>query len=358
MSDEQSMAMFVQAFLDDFWMVVASGEQSDMQEAYEIVMEGFKYLGWELSLSKFEEEGQLKTEGILIGHHIETKDATRGVMTIKQERVRHALTKMIGATRWERQALMETTGLIESIREDMRRQISLRAMYTAIYGEGEVKRVTPSRRAEKCMRKILIALPERRSLFARPTRWVIPSMTTVRMVPNGDASGQIGYAGVLWRDDDLMYFHGVWSERVRTARVNIAFLEAWVVIMITATWGGLFTGRKIVIRSDSMATCFALNKLWADHNGMQVMCDLWEDLQFHFAFEGLIVHCPGKENRLSDIGSRIKQDKMEGKLQEELTRLGMEEVQLREQAVSWRAGDIDIDVEERLLAIAINANAE
>jgi hypothetical protein len=153
MSAEQCMAMFVQAFLDNFWMVVSSGLQADMQAAYEIVMEGFKYLGWTLSLSKFEEEGQLKTEGVLIGHHIETKDATRGVMAIKQERVRHAVTKMLGADKWESQVLMETTGLVESIREDMRRQISLRGMYTAIYGEGEVKWVTPSRRAATCMRK-------------------------------------------------------------------------------------------------------------------------------------------------------------------------------------------------------------
>ena len=111
-------------------------------------------------------------------------------------------------------------------------------------------------------------------------RWVIPAMTTVPMVPNGDASGQIGYAGVLWEDDTLLYFHGTWSQDIRKARVNIAFLEAWVVIMIAATWGKKFSGRKVVIRSDSMATCLSLNKLWADHPGMELMCQLWEDYNF------------------------------------------------------------------------------
>ena len=258
---------------------------------------------------------------------------------------------MLMETEWDRQALMETTGLVESIRDDMRRSISLRALYKSIYGQGEVKCVHASERGRKCMRKILVALPERRSLFSRPTRWVIPQMSTVRMVPNGDASGQIGYAGVLWHEDDLRYFHGTWSEHIRESRVNIAFLEAWVVIMITATWGHLFTGRKMVIRSDSMATCMALNKLRAKHKGMEIMCELWEDLQFHFAFEGLVLHVPGKDNRLSDIGSRIKANRMEGKLQEELARLEMTNVILREQDVEWSVGEIDINVEHKLLAL-------
>jgi hypothetical protein len=351
MSDFQCMAGFVQAFLDDFWMVITSGHEQDLQLAYEIAMDGFAYLGWELSKSKFEEEGRLDTEGVLIGHHIDTVTATRGVMMIKQERVRHVLQRMMMESKWNRQELMEVTGLVESIKDDMRRSISLRAMYKAIYKEGEVKMVTPTERAERCMCKILVALPERRSLFARPTRWVIPSMTTVRMVPNGDASGQIGYAGVLWKDDNLRYFHGVWSDAIRAARVNIAFLEAWVVVMIAATWGGFFTGKKVVVRSDSMATCMSLNKLWADHTGMIIMCELWEDLQFHYCFEGLVLHCPGKDNRLSDIGSRMRVDKMEAKLQEEMTRLGMHDVQLMEEGVLWRVGDVDINVAGVLLAL-------
>jgi hypothetical protein len=352
MSDTQTMAIFVHAFLDDFWMVVASGCEKDMLDAYKIVMDGFKFLGWELSMSKFEEEGTLNTEGVLIGHHIDTVTATRGVMSIKQERVRHVMERMLASKeRWSRQELMETTGLVESIKDDMRRRLSLRELYKAIYSEGEVPRVTQTERARETMRKILIALPERRSLFARPTQWVIPSLTTVRMVPNGDASGQIGYAGVLWKGDDLLYFHGRWSGRIRETRVNIAFLEAWVVIMIASTWGKLFTGKKVVIRSDSMASCMSLNKLWAEHAGMAIMCRLWEDLQFYYAFEGLVLHCPGKENRLSDIGSRIRADRMEMKLQEEMKRLGMTDVVLCEQAVLWRAGEVDIDVEEQLLAL-------
>ena len=244
MSKEQSMAAFVQAFLDDFWMVIASGNETDTQLAYSIVMDGFKYLGWQLSMSKFEEEGQLKTDGVLIGHHVETTTATRGVMPIKQERVRHGFERMLRDEKWSRQALMEITGLVESIRDDMKRNLNLRPLYKAIHGEGEVKYVSGSDRARKCMSKILQALPERRSLFARPTRWVIPSITTVPMVPNGDASGQTGYAGVLWKENELLFFQGKWSDAIRDAKVNIAFLEAWVVTMIGSTWGHFFSGKK------------------------------------------------------------------------------------------------------------------
>ena len=322
-----------------------------MQLAYKIVMDGFAFLGWELSQSKLKEEGTMKNEGVLIGHHVETQHATRGVMLIKQERVQHVLKKMLGCAYWDRRELTEVTGLIESTRDDMRRHVSLRAMYQAIYDEGEVRSVSATKRGRSCMKKILLALPERRSLFARPTRWVIPAMTTVPMVPNGDASGQIGYSGVLWEGDELLYFHGTWSEEIRQKRVNIAFLEAWVVIMIAATWGGKFSGRKVVIRSDSMATCFALNKLWADHPGMEMMCQLWEDLQFFYGFEGLVLHCPGKENRLSDIGSRMRVDRMEQKLAEELCRLNMTDVILKEEEVTWRVGDVRVDVEEELLRL-------
>ena len=351
MTQEQCMAGFIQAFLDDFWIVITSSLDEDLQLAYELVMEGFKYLGWTLSMSKFEEEGRLATEGVLIGHHVETETATRGVMQIKQERVEHAFAKMLGEVKWDRTELMQTTGLVESIRDDMRRNINLRPLYKAIHAQGDVQKVHATERGRLCMNKIRIAITERRSLWARPTRWVIPSMSTVRMVPNGDASGQIGYAGILWRDNDLMFFHGRWSEQIKEARVNIAFLEAWVVIMITATWGHLFEGRKVVIRSDSMATCFALNKQWAVHKGMQIMCELWEDLQFYFAFQGLILHVPGKDNRLSDIGSRIWQNRMEEKLQEEMAALNMEDVVLKEQDVVWSVGDVDIAVEELLLQL-------
>ena len=77
LEDEQVMGAFVHAFLDDYWIVVTSGQQRDHDLAYKIVMEGFSYLGWTLSMSKFQEEGQLATKGILIGHHFDTVSASR-----------------------------------------------------------------------------------------------------------------------------------------------------------------------------------------------------------------------------------------------------------------------------------------
>ena len=84
---------------------------------------------------------------------------------------------------------------------------------------------------------------------------------------------------------------------------------------------------------------------------MEMMCELWEDLQYHYAFEGLVLHCPGKENRLPDIGSRMMEKRMEAKLQEEMTRLKMTNVKLKLTDVLWRVGDIDIDMEPQLLML-------
>ena len=64
-----------------------------------------------------------------------------------------------------------------------------------------------------------------------------------------------------------------------------------------------------------------------------------------------MLHVPGKENRLSDIGSRVRANRMEGKLQDEMMALGMGDVVLKEEAVRWKSGDVNINVEDKLLAL-------
>ena len=90
---------------------------------------------------------------------------------------------------------------------------------------------------------------------------------------------------------------------MRGRKVNIAVLEAWVMVMIASTWGHLFNCRKMVFRTDSEASCACLNKLWSGSAEMQMVCDMWEDLQHTFCFEGLVLHVAGTENRLSDKAS-------------------------------------------------------
>merc|ERR1711966_295344 len=164
---------------------------------------------------------------------------------------------------------------------------------------------------------------ERRSLLWRPSRWTIPRNPTQRLIPNTDAAGQGGFGGCLWEGNIMNYFAGEWSDQIKNARVNIAVLEAWAVAMAAATWGPKLSGKKVIFRSDSSPTCYCLNKLWSGIEDMEVVVNLWEDLQFTYHFEGLLVFCSGKTNTLADIASRVNKSKVRQTLAMEIARQGL-----------------------------------
>jgi hypothetical protein len=165
------------------------------------------------------------------------------------------------------------------------------------------------------------------------------------MIPNGDAAQQIGFAGVMLLGRTLQYFQGLWPEHLRARKTNIALLEAWTVVMCAAQWGNLFNGRKVVFRTDSGASCFSLNRLWARSPDMQAICDMWEDLQHKYAFEGLVLHCSGEDNRLSDRASRCRRNEdVDGVLREELDNLGFRNVEAGRIPIQWEGGDTPLDV--------------
>ena len=83
------------------------------------------------------------------------------------------------------------------------------------------------------------------------------------------------------------------------AIVDIAALEAITVIVAAATWGSRWSGKKVVLRSDSSPTCFCFNKLASKDPAMARVADLWEAAQHFFCFEGLALHCSGVSNELA-----------------------------------------------------------
>jgi len=348
--DKQTMPATVQAFLDDFWFMIASSKQSERENARKIVLEGFEYLGWQLSMSKFEEEGTLATDAVLIGHHVCTATQTRGVMKIKQKRLRHSITPMLQSNRWNRKELSQILGLAESVRGDVCRRWRLGPAYRVLHAGTDEKWTRPSERAKACLSKVLNTLHERRSLRWRPSRWNIPQHPTQQFIPNTDAAGQGGYGGCLWEGDKMRYFAGEWSERIKSARINIAVLEAWAVVMAAATWGPKLHGRKVIFRSDSSPTCFCLNKLWSGIEDMELVVDIWEDLQFTYHFEGLLVFCAGKKNTLADIASRVDRTEVEQTMSDEIQRQGLGNLQLTMDEVTWRVGDIEINIEDALIS--------
>jgi len=82
---------------------------------------------------------------------------------------------------------------------------------------------------------------------------------------------------------------------------------------------------------------------------MEIIVNLWEDLQSHFNFEGLVLFCPGKENNLADIASRHDATNVQECMEQELQRIGMDDVRAVREEVRWKCGKIDLRVEEEVL---------
>ena len=61
---------------------------------------------------------------------------------------------------------------------------------------------------------------------------------------------------------------------------------------------------------------------------MELVVDMWEDLQFTYHFEGLLVFCAGKTNTLADIASRIDRARVEQAMTDEIRRQNLGELQL------------------------------
>ena len=355
MSQEQSMPACVQAFLDDFWISIASGHEQDMEDAYKLVMWGFEFLGWTLSMSKFEQEGKRKPDGIILGHAIDLVSMTRAVTEDKKLRVRKVGWPMLDATTWSRIATQKLVGLLQSIKDDVVRRWRLGPMYAVVYAPGDADKVYPSTRARECLRKALCSLNEQRSLFHRPTRWQMPAQEMVELVPNGDACTTIGYGGVMIVKEVMQYFVGRWTDEevvlATSSCPHISVLEAWTTVMMAFTWGHLFQGRKVVLRSDSKTTCAALNKLSGKSVAMSRVCDLWEDIQFMFGFEGLVVFLEGKKNRWADIASRVNLPEMKAAFEEGFMETGMAPMECVEIPVVWSRGDLCCGVQDVIFSI-------
>ena len=120
--------------------------------------------------------------------------------------------------------------------------------------------------------------------------------------------------------------------------------------MAAATWGPKLHGRKVIFRSDSSPTCFCLNKLWSGIEDMKLVVNLWEDLQFTYHFEGLLVFCSGKTNTLADIASRVDEKRVGQILLKEIQRQELGTLTLTKDNVTWDANGINIDIEDALIA--------
>ena len=353
----QGVPGMVQGFLDDFW-IFAAGTEEDIALARVVVMKAFQKAGFLVSASKLRTEGSMAEEVVILGHDIDIAGGTRGVTAYKQARMKDQAAEL-GVTQWHRKKLEQWLGLAQSIRGDVSRRWSLASLYKLLRGEGPW--VRPSKSARRALQRVLDTLNERKSLAAVPTRWAIPTAQTIANIVNTDASSLEGLGGVMVIGEILYYFSQKWSEDIRRGRmvdgerrplVDIAVLEALTVIVAVSTWGHLWSCRKIVMRSDSSPTCFAFNKLGTKDPAMMRVVELWEEAQFFFGFEGLMVHVAGVDNDLSDLASRWDNVKVQA---------GMEAAAAREPNITiskcvrvppkWNFGDQSCAILKELIGI-------
>lgn len=360
----QSVPGFVQGFLDDFWIFIA-GTPEDVATARVIVMKAFEHLGFIVSKSKLATEGTPDPEIVILGHDFNMDDGSRGVTDYKRIRIQDQA-KSLGTTeKWSRKKLEQLVGLIQSIRDDVNRRWNLQPLYEIMrWRDGKKGQwVYPTARAKAVLVKVIGTLHERRPLAARRTRWVIPTAPTLMYIVNTDASSLEGLGGAVLLDGVLEYFGEKWRDDIRKGTivddirksalvtdgkrqplVTIAVLEALAVIVAAAIWGHRWSGRKIVMRSDSSPTCFSFNKLASRDPAMSRVAELWEDVQYYFHFEGLMVHCKGATNEIADRASRLDESALQAGIEEaaKLEELPVEKCQRLPSQWSFGLHNIDI----------------
>jgi hypothetical protein len=126
---------WIGAFLDDIFYF-ACGNDADIKLAHKVMMTALAYLGFELSMKKFEEEGTPASTGEVLGHGCDLLRGRRFVTAYKKARVRELLQPMLAQQTWCRATLEKVVGLLQSIREDVWATWRLHALYNCLYAKG------------------------------------------------------------------------------------------------------------------------------------------------------------------------------------------------------------------------------
>ena len=344
---QQAAPFMVNGFLDDFFIFVA-GTDADIARAHAVVMSAFQFLGWEISQSKYKTEGTPAFDGVILGHGINTKDEVRYVTPTKIDRIKREADALLSTNMWNEDPLSSFVGLLQSVRGDVTSRWRLGPLYRVLHSTNEtLKKASP--RAKECIKKVLRSIHERKSIFHVPVPWVLPSHPLQIGIPNSDAAQQHGFCGVLRTTNGLEFYTKSWSERTKSARVHIAVLEAYAVVVTAAVWADKCRGQKVVFRSDSAEACTFLNNLNSRSSAMERVIDLWEDLQFELQMQALVVHVAGKENGVADVGSRQPDGTVKINLKRRMAALHLSAEVFTRIDIPSVVGTLQIEIEDEIL---------
>ena len=84
---------------------------------------------------------------------------------------------------------------------------------------------------------------------------------------------------------------------------------------------------------------------------MALICDLWEDIQFYFGFEGLVVFCLGESNRWADAASRVFDDSVEAAFDLQFEQSQWDPPPYVKIPVTWTIGSMSCAVEGMIVAL-------
>jgi hypothetical protein len=212
----------------------------------------------------------------------------------------------------------------------------------------------------KVMEKVLATLEERRDLAFVKTRWVKPASPTMEGIANADASSLVGCGGAMVMGEEVVFFSRKWrddireglvADGVRIPIVSIACLEALTVVLAATTWGHLWSGRKVVLRSDRSPAVYCFDELASRDPTMSRIADPWEDVQFHFGFEGLLAHCKGSTNEMADQAIRLPEQELQAGMTEAAAAEGVGARGCRRVKTQWNFGEENVGVLDELIRL-------
>ena len=105
------------------------------------------------------------------------------------------------------------------------------------------------------------------------------------------------------------------------------------------------------MRSDSSPTCFSFNKLASKDPAMARVAELWEDVQYHYHFEGLMVHCSGVTNEIADRASRLDESDLQAGIEEAVKLENLPVEKCLRLPSQWCFGTQPIDILDELILL-------
>ena len=156
----------------------------------------------------------------------------------------------------------------------------------------------------------------------------------------------------------LFYMAEKWDHVPGFETIDIFSLECFTILLMVLTLGDSIKGRKTIFRSDSSNTCSTLNKLFSKNPVMMELANIWDDMQFHLEFEGLLCWIPGIDNIFSDQASRLPRAEYLVRFRHLLDERGLHNVVVQELPTIWGDGRFDLRQDYMKMALLSQQHRE